>query len=57
MGPIVQAYEAFARAGTDPSECASTMQSFRDDANRVLRMVYERMLRKNSDIYPRIEVA
>jgi len=30
-------------------------QGFRDDANRVLRMVHERMQRENRDFYPRIE--
>ena len=30
-------------------------QGFRDDANRVLRMVHERMQRENREFYPRIE--
>ena len=30
-------------------------RDFRDDANRVLRMVHERMQRENREFYPRIE--
>ncbi len=57
MGPIAQAYEMFARRWNRPESVRSDVQGFRDDANRVLRMVYERMQRENRDFYPRIEAA
>jgi len=55
MGPIAQAYEAFARRWNLPESVRRDEQGFRDDANRVLRMVHERMQRENRDFYPRIE--
>ncbi|WP_066151717.1 hemerythrin domain-containing protein [Hydrogenophaga pseudoflava] len=57
MGPIAQAYDAFARRWNRPESVRSDEQGFRDDANRVLRMVHERMQRENRDFYPRIEVS
>ena len=57
MGPIAQAYEAFARRWNRPESVGRDEQGFRDDANRVLRMVHERMQRENRDFYPRIEAA
>lgn len=54
MGPIAQ---AFARRWNRPESVCRDEQGFRDDANRVLRMVHERMQRENSDFYPRIEAA
>ncbi len=57
MGPIAQAYDAFARRWNRPESVRSDEQGFRDDANRVLRMVHERMQRENRDFYPRIEAA
>ena len=55
MGPIAQAYEAFARRWNRPESVLRDEQGFRDDANQVLRMVHERMQRENHDFYPRIE--
>ena len=57
MGPIAQAYEAFARRWNRPESVRRDEQGFRDDANQVLRMVHERMQRENRDFYPRIEAA
>ena len=57
MGPIAQAYEAFARRWNRADSVLHDEQGFRDDANRVLRMVHERMQRENRDFYPRIEAA
>lgn len=57
MGPIAQTYEAFARQWNRPESVRHNEQGFRDDANRVLRMVFERMQRENRDFYPRIEGA
>ena len=55
MGPIAQAYEAFARRWNLADSLRRDEQGFRNDANRVLRMVHERMQRENRDFYPRIE--
>lgn len=55
MGPIAQAYEAFARRWNLAESLRRDEQGFRDDANRVLRLVHERMQRENHDFYPRIE--
>ena len=57
MGPIAQAYDAFAKRWNRPESVRRDEQSFRDDANRVLRMVFERMHREDRDFYPRIEGA
>lgn len=57
MGPIAQAYDAFTRRWNRPESVRHNEQDFRDDANRVLRMVFERMQRENLDFYPRIEGA
>ncbi|MCY1548898.1 hypothetical protein D9M68_850370 [compost metagenome] len=57
MGPIAQAYDAFTRRWNRPESVRHNEQGFRDDANRVLRMVFERMQRENLDFYPRIEGA
>jgi iron-sulfur cluster repair protein YtfE (RIC family) len=55
MGAIARAYEAFARRWNLPESVRRDEQGFRDDANEVLRLVYERMQRENHDFYPRIE--
>ena len=55
MGAIASAYETFARRWNIPENVLRDEQGFRDDANNVLRMVYERMQRENHDFYPRIE--
>ena len=57
MGPIAQAYDDFAKRWNRPESVRRDEQSFRDDANRVLRMVFERMHREDRDFYPRIEGA
>lgn len=57
MGPIAQAYDAFAKRWNRPESVRRDEQHFRDDANRVLRMVFDRMQRENRDFYPRIEGA
>ena len=57
MGPIAQAYEAFARRWNRADSVLHDEQAFRDDANRVLRIVNERIQPENRDFYPRIEAA
>lgn len=55
MGSIARAYDGFARRWNRPESVRRAERDFQDDANRVLRMVHERMQRENRDFYPRIE--
>ena len=55
MGSIARAYEGFSRRWNRPESVRRAERDFRDDANRVLRMVHERMQRENREFYPRIE--
>ena len=55
MGDIAQQYDAFSRRWNHPQHVQQDSEGFRDDANRVLRIVFERMQRENLDFYPRIE--
>ena len=55
MGSIARAYDSFSRRWNRPESVRRDEGGFRDDANRVLRMVHERMQRENREFYPRIE--
>ena len=55
MGPIASAYDAFARRWNTAENVRRDAQGFRDEANVVLRRVFERMQREDHDFYPRIE--
>lgn len=55
MGPIASAYDAFARRWNTADGVRRDAQGFRNEANVVLRRVFERMQRENHDFYPRIE--
>ncbi len=57
MGPIAQAFDGFARRWNTAASLRSNPEGFRQDANTVLRRVYERMQRENREFYPRIEAA
>mgnify|MGYP000656176223 CR=1 FL=1 len=57
MGPIAQAFDGFARRWNTAERLRSDPQGFRNDANTVLKRVYERMQRENREFYPRIEEA
>ena len=54
MGPIAQAYEAFARRWNRADSVLHDEQAFRDAATRVLRMVHARLQRETGDFSPRI---
>ena len=55
MESIASAYDAFARRWNTADNVRRGAQDFRDQANVVLRKVYERMQREDHDFYPRIE--
>ncbi|BCN36819.1 hypothetical protein ALDI51_01380 [Alicycliphilus denitrificans] len=55
MGSIATAFMAFARRWNTAESVRGDPQSFRREANDVLRRVYERMQRENREFYPRIE--
>ncbi|MBP2843956.1 hemerythrin domain-containing protein [Dickeya oryzae] len=54
MQDIAAAYNAFSRRWNTAASLNNQDDAFRKDANHVLRMIYERMQRENSDFYPRI---
>jgi len=55
MTSIARAYLDFARKWNAASTLASNPEEFRSDANSVLRVLYERMRKENTDFYPVIE--
>lgn len=55
MGSIAQAYAAFAHRWSNAQALTENEAGFKADANIVLRKVRERMLREDSDLYPRVE--
>lgn len=55
MASIASAYDAFARRWNTAENVRRNAQGFRDEANVVLRSVFERMQREDHDFYPRIE--
>jgi hemerythrin-like domain-containing protein len=55
MGPLAQAYDAFARRWNTAQRLRADAEGFRADANNVLRRLHERMQRENHEFYPRIE--
>lgn len=55
MESIASAYDAFARRWNTADNVRRSAQDFRNEANVVLRKVYERMQREDHDFYPRIE--
>ena len=55
MASIASAYDTFARRWNTADSVRRNAQGFREQANVVLRKVYERMQREDHDFYPRIE--
>ena len=55
MASIASAYDAFARRWNTAENVRRNAQGFRNEANVVLRSVFERMQREDHDFYPRIE--
>ena len=55
MASIASAYDAFARRWNTAENVRRNAEGFRNEANVVLRRVFERMQREDHDFYPRIE--
>ncbi|SLM63178.1 MULTISPECIES: hemerythrin domain-containing protein [Dickeya] len=57
MEDIAAEYNTFSRRWNTAASLCGNDDAFRQDANHVLRRVYERMQRENHDFYPRIATA
>ncbi|GJI93730.1 hemerythrin domain-containing protein [Duganella vulcania] len=57
MDGIAGDYLGFAGRWNTPRQLAEHPETFRDEANRVLRTLYERMKREDREFYPAIESA
>lgn len=57
MTHIAETYGEFARKWNDARHVAGNPEGFRTEANRVLKILFERMQREDRDFYPMIEVA
>lgn len=55
MTTIAAQYGQFSRQWNDAQRVAEHPEQFRADANRVLRVLFERIERENRDFYPQIE--
>jgi hypothetical protein len=57
MTNIAAGYLAFSRRWNSPANVAAEPEAFRADANSVLKVLYDRMQKENTDFYPAIEAA
>lgn len=57
MTSIAQAYLDFARKWNTPATVSRNAEAFRNDANSVLKVLYQRMRREDTDFYPVIEAS
>src|SRR3546814_14767790 len=55
MGTIAPSYEKFAFKWNTAQKLQSDEAGFKADANVVLRRLHERMVRENTDLYPKVE--
>ena len=55
MTTIASAYMRFARKWNHAANVAGDPEGFRSDANRVLKILHDRMQKENADFYPAIE--
>jgi len=55
MKTIAAAYEKFARRWNTAPNLAADPEGFRADANNVLKLLYSRIRREDSNFYPAIE--
>ncbi|ACS85770.1 hemerythrin domain-containing protein [Musicola paradisiaca] len=55
MTKIAAEYDVFSRRWNTAASLTDQDDAFRQDANRVLRNIYERMSREDHDFYPTIE--
>lgn len=54
MGPIAAEFEAFVHRWNTPNALREQAEIFRREANRVLRLLWERMRREDGELYPRM---
>lgn len=57
MSAISSEYGRFSRQWNDAQHIAEQPELFRADANRVLKMLFERIVRENREFYPLVEAA
>ncbi|WP_413456717.1 hemerythrin domain-containing protein [Herbaspirillum huttiense] len=57
MKEISAQYGQFSRRWNDAQSIAEQPEAFRADANRVLRLLFDRIGRENRDFYPMVEAA
>lgn len=57
MTSIATGYLAFSRRWNSPANVAADPEAFRADANSVLKLLYDRMQKENTDFYPAVEAA
>lgn len=57
MKGIASQYIAFSRRWSQADAVAAQPEAFREDANTILKTVYQRMQRENTEFYPAIEAA
>ncbi|HJV02347.1 MAG TPA: hemerythrin domain-containing protein [Burkholderiaceae bacterium] len=55
MTAIASAYMDFARRWNSASKVSHDPEGFRSDANKVLKILHDRMQKENTDFYPAIE--
>lgn len=55
MKGIASGYIAFSRQWSSPSAIAAQAEQFRTEANTVLKTLFSRMQKENSEFYPAIE--
>lgn len=55
MEGIANAYIAFDRRWNTPDQIRANPEAFRQEANTVLKKVYERMQKENREFYPAVE--
>jgi hypothetical protein len=57
MKDISAQYGQFSRRWNDAQSIAEQPEAFRADANRVLKLLFDRIGRENRDFYPMVEAA
>jgi len=57
MTSISSEYGQFSRRWNDAQRIAEQPEHFRTEANRVLKMLFERIVRENREFYPMVEAA
>jgi len=55
MGPLAAEFEAFVRRWNTAQPLREQAETFRREANTVLRLLWERMQRENTEFYPRMK--